>query len=234
MNDSNIYEKEQKIQDKLKEELIFITQNNLKKAEEKYEEFTEQLLRNRFYKKRDQMREYAAKISKNSKKLEKETESKKIKENLKGEQDIIRASSKYLKDMIKFQFDAMFNEDLKKLQNGIDDIFNMDGINRNIKSIYNSINNNEYSVENINERYEKSVSRFEEVYKQYLLKNMKYKEELEVYNKRQEQILNENIDCKKEYNDINNYLNSFKIDNKENEACNKLDDLIDSLRFSKK
>ena len=229
MNDSNIYEKEQKIQDKLKEELIFITQNNLKKAEEKYEEFTEQLLRNRFYKKRDQMREYAAKISKNSKKLEKETESKKIKENLKGEQDIIRASSKYLKDMIKFQFDAMFNEDLKKLQNGIDDIFNMDGINRNIKSIYNSINNNEYSVENINERYEKSVSRFEEVYKQYLLKNMKYKEELEVYNKRQEQILNENIDCKKEYNDINNYLNSFKIDNKENEACNKLDDLIDSL-----
>ena len=131
--------------------------------------------------------------------------------------------------MIKFQFDAMFNEDLKKLQNGIDDIFNMDGINRNIKSIYNSINNNEYSVENINERYEKSVARFEEVYKQYLLKNMKYKEELEVYNKRQEQILNENIDCKKEYNDINNYLNSFKIDNKENEACNKLDDLIDSL-----
>jgi len=229
MNDSNIYEKEQKIQDKLKEELIFISQDNLKKAEEKYEEFTEQLLRNRFYKKRDQMREYAAKISKNSKKLEKETESKKIKENLKGEQDIIRASSKYLKDMIKFQFDAMFNEDLKKLQNGIDDIFNMDGINRNIKSIYNSINNNEYSVENINERYEKSVARFEEVYKQYLLKNMKYKEELEVYNKRQEQILNENIDCKKEYNDINNYLNSFKIDNKENEACNKLDDLIDSL-----
>ena len=213
MNNSDIYEKEQKIQDKLKEELIFITQNNLKKAEEKYEEFTEQLLRNRFYKKRDQMREYAAKISKNSKKLQKETESKKIKENLKEEQDIIQASSIYLKDMIKFQFDTMFNEDLKKLQNGIDDIFNMDGINRNIKSIYNSINNNEYSVEKINERYEKSVERFEEVYKQYLLKKMKYKEELEVYNKRQEQILNENIDCKKEYKDINNYLNSFKTDN---------------------
>ena len=58
---------------------------------------------------------------------------------------------------------------------------------------------------------------------------MKYKEELEVYNRRQEQILNENIDCKKEYNDINNYLNSFKIDNKEKEACKKLDDLIDSF-----
>ena len=229
MNDSNIYEKEQKIQDKLKEELIFITQNNLKKAEKKYEEFTEQLLRNHFLKKRDQMREYAAKISKNSKKLQKETESKKIKDNLKGEQDIIKASNIYLKEMIKFQFDAMFNEDLKKLQNGIDDIFNMDGINRNINSIYNSINNDEYSVENINEKYEKSVARFEEVYKQYLLKKMKYKEELEVYNKRQEQILNENIDCKKEYNDINNYLNSFKTDNKENEACNKLDELIDSL-----
>jgi len=229
MNDSNIYEKEQKIQDKLKEELIFITQNNLKKSVEKYEELTEKLLYNHFQKKRDQMRELAAKISKNSKKSKKENESKKIIENLESEGKNIQAFEVYLKEMIKFQFDAMFNEDLKKLQNGIDEIFNTEGINRNIKSIYNSITNNEYGVENINERYEKCLNKFEEVYQQYLLKKMKYKEELEVYNKRQEQILKENIDCKKEYNDINNYLNSFKADNKENEACNKLDDLLDSL-----
>ena len=36
----------------------------------------------------------------------------------------------------------------------------------------------------------KQQKKFEEVYKQYLLTNMKYKEELEVYNKRQEQIIN--------------------------------------------
>ena len=112
---------------------------------------------------------------------------------------------------------------------GIDEIFNMDGIDRNIKSIYNSINSDEYSVEKIKEKCQNSKNKFEEVFRQYLLTNMKYKEELEVYNRRQEQILNENIDCKKEYNDINNYLNSFKIDNKEKEACKKLDDLIDSF-----
>ena len=229
MNDSNLYEKEQKIQDKLKEELIFITQNNLKKSVEKYEELAEKLLDNHFLKKREQMRELAAKISKNSKKSKKENESKKIIENLEGEGKNIQAFEVYLKEMIKFQFDTMFNEDLKKLQNGIDEIFSTEGINRNIKSIYNSINNNEYSVENINQRYEKSLNKFEEVYQQYLLKKMKYNEELEVYNKRQEQILNQNIDYKKEYNNINNYLNSFKIDNKENEACNKLDNLLDSL-----
>ena len=73
------------------------------------------------------------------------------------------------------------------------------------------------------------MNKFENVYKEYLLKKMKYEEEIEVYNKRQEQILNENIDCKKEYNDINNYLNTFKIDNKENNPITKLDNLIESF-----
>jgi hypothetical protein len=220
-NNINIYDKEEKMKDKLKEELLYISQNNLKKTVAKYEEFSDKLFQNRFQKRAREIRELEAKKD--------EKQSKQIKEKSAHEAEMMKATEVFLKEGIKFEFDKIFNEDLKKLQDGIDDIFNMDGINRNIKSIYNSINNNEYSVENINERYEKSVARFEEVYKQYLLKNMKYKEELEVYNKRQEQILNENIDCKKEYNDINNYLNSFKIDNKENEACNKLDDLIDSL-----
>ena len=105
----------------------------------------------------------------------------------------------------------------------------MDGIDRNIKSIYNSIKSDEYSVDKIKEKCENSKKKFEEVYRQYLLTNMKYKEELEVYNKRQEQILKENVDCKKEYNDINNYLNNFKIFIKEKDACKKLDDLIESF-----
>ena len=210
MNDSNIsgnniYEKEQKMKDKLKEELIYITQNNLKTAVNKYENFVEKLLNERFEKRKAEIYEYGKK--KNAK------ESKKIKEKAENEILMMKGTDQYLKEMVKFEFDKIFNEDLKKLQEGIDDIFNMDGIDRNIKSIYNSINSDEYSVQKIKEKCENSKTKFEEIYRQYLLTNMKYKEELEVYNKRQEQILKENIDCKKEYNDINNYLNTFKIDN---------------------
>ena len=226
MNDSNIsgnniYEKEQKMKDKLKEELIYITQNNLKTAVNKYENFVEKLLNERFEKRKAEIYEYGKK--KNAK------ESKKIKEKAENEILMMKGTDQYLKEMVKFEFDKIFNEDLKKLQEGIDDIFNMDGIDRNIKSIYNSINSDEYSVQKIKEKCENSKTKFEEVYRQYLLTNMKYKEELEVYNKRQEQILKENIDCKKEYNDINNYLNTFKIDNKEKDACKKIDDLIESF-----
>ena len=210
MNDSNIsgnniYEKEQKMKDKLKEELIYITQNNLKTAVNKYENFVEKLLNERFEKRKAEIYEYGKK--KNAK------ESKKIKEKAENEILMMKGTDQYLKEMVKFEFDKIFNEDLKKLQEGIDDIFNMDGIDRNIKSIYNSINSDEYSVQKIKEKCENSKTKFEEIYRQYLLTNMKYKEELEVYNKRQEQILKENIDCKKEYNDINNYLNNFKINN---------------------
>jgi len=226
MNDSNIsgnniYEKEQKMKDKLKEELIYITQNNLKTAVNKYENFVEKLLNERFEKRKAEIYEYGKK--KNAK------ESKKIKEKAENEILMMKGTDQYLKEMVKFEFDKIFNEDLKKLQEGIDDIFNMEGIDRNIKSIYNSINSDEYSVQKIKEKCENSKTKFEEVYRQYLLTNMKYKEELEVYNRRQEQILKENIDCKKEYNDINNYLNTFKIDNKEKDACKKLDDLIESF-----
>ena len=226
MNDSNIsgnniYEKEQKMKDKLKEELIYITQNNLKTAVNKYENFVEKLLNERFEKRKAEIYEYGKK--KNAK------ESKKIKEKAENEILMMKGTDQYLKEMVKFEFDKIFNEDLKKLQEGIDDIFNMDGIDRNIKSIYNSINSDEYSVQKIKEKCENSKMKFEEIYRQYLLTNMKYKEELEVYNKRQEQILKENIDCKKEYNDINNYLNTFKIDNKEKDDCKKMDDLIESF-----
>ena len=226
MNDSNIsgnniYEKEQKMKDKLKEELIYITQNNLKTAVNKYENFVEKLLNERFEKRKAEIYEYGKKKS--------ARESKKIKEKAENEILMMKGTDQYLKEMVKFEFDKIFNEDLKKLQEGIDDIFNMEGIDRNIKSIYNSINSDEYSVQKIKEKCENSKTKFEEVYRQYLLTNMKYKEELEVYNRRQEQILKENIDCKKEYNDINNYLNTFKIDNKEKDACKKIDDLIESF-----
>ena len=228
MNDSNlsnnnmtIYEKEQKIQDKLKEELIYITQNNLKTVVNKYENFVDTLFQIRFKKRAEQIRELEK--GKTAK------ESKRLKEKTKNEGLMMEGTDKYLKEMAKYEFDKMFNEDLKKLQDGIDNIFNMEGIDRNIKSIYNSIKSDEYSVDKIKEKCENSKKKFEEVYRQYLLTNMKYKEELEVYNKRQEQILKENIDCKKEYNDINNYLNNFKIDNKEKDARKKLDDLIESF-----
>jgi len=220
-NNINIYDKEEKMKDKLKEELLYISQNNLKKTVAKYEEFSDKLFQNRFQKRAREIRELEAKKD--------EKQSKQIKEKSAHEAEMMKATEVFLKEGIKFEFDKIFNEDLKKLQDGIDDIFNMDGINRNIKSMYNSINNNDYSVEKIQENYSNAMNKFENVYKEYLLKKMKYEEEIEVYNKRQEQILNENIDCKKEYNDINNYLNSFKIDNKENNPITKLDNLIESF-----
>ena len=220
-NNINIYDKEEKMKDKLKEELLYISQNNLKKTVAKYEEFSDKLFQNRFQKRAREIRELEAKKD--------EKQSKQIKEKSAHEAEMMKATEVFLKEGIKFEFDKIFNEDLKKLQNGIDDIFNMDGINRNIKSMYNSINNNDYSVEKIQENYSNAMNKFENVYKEYLLKKLKYEEEIEVYNKRQEQILNENIDCKKEYNDINNYLNTFKIDNKENNPIIKLDNLIESF-----
>ena len=220
-NNINIYDNEEKMKDKLKEELLYISQNNLKKTVAKYEEFSDKLFQNRFQKRAREIRELEAKKD--------EKQSKQIKEKSAHEAEMMKATEVFLKEGIKFEFDKIFNEDLKKLQNGIDDIFNMDGINRNIKSMYNSINNNDYSVEKIQENYSNAMNKFENVYKEYLLKKLKYEEEIEVYNKRQEQILNENIDCKKEYNDINNYLNTFKIDNKENNPISKLDNLIESF-----
>ena len=220
-NNINIYDKEEKMKDKLKEELLYISQNNLKKTVAKYEEFSDKLFQNRFQKRAREIRELEAKKD--------EKQSKQIKEKSAHEAEMMKATEVFLKEGIKFEFDKIFNEDLKKLQNGIDDIFNMDGINRNIKSMYNSINNNDYSVEKIQENYSNAMNKFENVYKEYLLKKLKFEEEIEVYNKRQEQLINENIDCKKEYNDINNYLNSFKIDNKENNPITKLDNLIESF-----
>ena len=227
--ETDIYEKEHKIRDQLKEELVFIIQNNLKNTVEKYEQFTEMLLAYRFAKKREQMRELAAKIPKKGEKPRNDKESKKIKENLENEQINLQESSKYIKENIQNHFDKIFNEDLKKLQNGIDEIFNTDGINKNVKNIYHAIKNDDYSVEKINENHKKTMEKFEEVYQQYLLKNLKYKEELAVYNKRQEQIQKENIDIKKEYNDIINFLDNFQVDNKEKEKLRRLDELIDSL-----
>jgi hypothetical protein len=216
-----IYEQELKLKDKLKEELIYINQNNLKRVVAQYEEYTDNLLDNHFNKRVQEIRQLEMK--KNS------IESKKIKEKSDREGQLMQATRLYVKEGIKFEFEKLFNDSLRKLQDGIDDIFNMDGIDRNIKSIYNSIMNNEFSVEKINENHEKSIKKFEELYKQYLIKNMKYKEELQIYNKRQEQILNENIDCKKDYNDINNYLNNFKVDNKEKESLKKLDNLVEAF-----
>ena len=96
MEDSNeidIYEKEHKIRDQLKEELLFITQNNLKNTVETYEKFTDQILNHYFNKKLDQMREIAANIPKKEKKPRVDNESKKIKENLINETKSLQDSN---------------------------------------------------------------------------------------------------------------------------------------------
>ena len=135
-----------------------------------------------------------------------------------------------IKRNIKVELEDAYNADIQELHNRIDEIFNTSNINRNIKSIYNSIKNNDYSNDKIKENLNISIKKYEETFRKYLLKKMKYKEELEIYNLRQQQIINESIDSKKDYSDINNYLNNFKIDVKANNDYKKLSSLVQSLK----
>ena len=56
-NDMTIYEQELKLKDKLKEELIYINQNNLKRVVAQYEEYTDNLLDNHFNKRVQEIRQ---------------------------------------------------------------------------------------------------------------------------------------------------------------------------------
>ena len=220
----NNYQKEQKLKDRLKEEIIILTQNNLSTSVKKFQEFTDIACNIAFNKRVPLIKDYCGKNSKSE-------ESKKIaEERVVEENDKMNEANADIKRNIKIELEDVYNADIQELHNGIDEIFNTSNINRNIKSIYNSIKNNDYSNEKIKENLKNSIKKYEETFRKYLLKKMKYKEELEIQNLRQQQIINENIDSKKDYADINNYLNNFKIDVKANNDYKKLTNLAQSLK----
>ena len=89
--------------------------------------------------------------------------------------------------------------------------------------------NKEFKREKIDSLLRESIQNFDKTYQIYLLKKMSYKEEFEIYKSRQSEMINENKDSKKEYNDINCYLINFKVDVNGNENYKKFKNLIQTI-----
>ena len=214
------YQKEKKLQYKLKDELIFITQKSLQNTIDKFDGFIDKLGNIYIQKKWPLFQEYCKKnLSKEESEQKEKEEKKKLEESLNN-----------LKQLIKNDLENSCNDNTKDLINKIDEIFDISNLNPNIKKINNQIINNEYTSEKLDEVLNESMKKFEDTYKNYLLKKMKYKEELEIYNLRQAQILNDNIDSIKEYKDINNFINNYKIDsNNSNDDYKKLKNLTQTV-----
>ena len=214
------YQKEKKLQYKLKDELIFITQKNLQNTIDKFDGFIDKLRNIYIQKKWPLFEEYCKKnLSEEESKEKEKEEKKKLEESLKN-----------LKQLIRNDLENSCNENTKDLINKIDEIFDISNLNPNIKKIYNQIINNEFTSEKLDEMLNESVKKFKDTYRNYLLKKMKYKEELEIYNLRQAQILNDKFDSKKEYNDIKNFINNYKVNaNNANDDYKKLKNLTQSV-----
>ena len=214
------YEKEKNLQYKLKDELIFITQKNLQNTIDKFDGLIDKLHAIYIKENWPLFQEYRKKnLSKEESEKREEEEKQKFEEYLKN-----------LKQSIKNDLENSYNENKKDLINRIDEIFDVSNLNPNIKKINNQITNNEYTSEKLDEMLNKSVKKFEDTYSNYLLKKMKYKEELEIYNLRKAQKLNDNFDAKKEYNNIKNLINNNKVnDINANDDYKKLKNLTQTV-----
>ena len=218
-NNNENYQQEKKLQYQLKDELIFITQNSLQNSINVFDSFIDKLINYYSNKRLPLIKEYC----KNNL-IEEEYKDREEQENKKIEE--IRNN---LKKLIKNDLEKSSNENTKDLISKIDEILDTSNLNRNIKKIYNQIKNNEFNSKKLDERLNETYTKFEDTFRIYLLKKMKYKEELEIYKSRKEQIINENIDTRKDYNDINNYLNNFQINVKSNNDYEKLKNIVQQV-----
>ena len=220
INKNAAYQKEEKLQNELQDEFIRITRNNLKNTMMKYEYFANKLIKSYSNKRLIILKEYC------SKNLNEEQSKVKLKE----ENDKLNETLENIVNLIEKDLEKIYNDNINDFILKMNEIFDTGSIDVNILHIYNSIKNNEYSSQRINEHLNDAVKKYEEVFRNYLLKKMKYKEELEIYNLRQQQIINENIDSKKDYSDINNYLNNFKNNANVNNDYKKLSSLVQSIK----
>ena len=220
INKNAAYQKEEKLQNELQDEFIRITRNNLKNTMMKYEYFANKLIKSYSNKRLIILKEYC------SKNLNEEQSKVKLKE----ENDKLNETLENIVNLIEKDLEKIYNDNINDFILKMNEIFDTGSIDVNILHIYNSIKNNEYSSQRINEHLNDAVKKYEEVFRNYLLKKMKYKEELEIYNLRQQQIINENIDSKKDYSDINNYLNNFKNNVNANNDYKKLSSLVQSIK----
>lgn len=218
-NSNNKEQQEKKLQDQLKNELIFITQNNLQISINVFDDLVDKLI-NIYYDKRLPLIKEYRKNNLN------EEESENIEEQKNKKIEEIRNN---LKKLIQNDLEKSTNENTKELINKIDEILDTTNVNPNVKNIYNQIKNKEFSSQKLDERLNESYKKFEDTFRTYLSKKNKFKEELEIFNSRQEQIIKENIDAKKDYKDINNYLNNFQIDFKANDDYENIKNLVNEI-----
>ena len=117
------YQKEKKLQYKLKDELIFITQKNLQNTIDKFDGFIDKLRNIYIQKKWPLFEEYCKKnLSEEESKEKEKEEKKKLEESLKN-----------LKQLIRNDLENSCNENTKDLINKIDEIFDISNLNPNIK-----------------------------------------------------------------------------------------------------
>ena len=110
----NNYQKEQKLKDRLKEEIIILTQNNLSTSVKKFQEFTDMACNIAFSKRVPLIKDYCGKNSKSE-------ESKKIaEEKVAEENDKMNEANLDIKRNIKIELEDAYNADIIKLHNGID------------------------------------------------------------------------------------------------------------------
>jgi len=217
------YQQEKRLQEKLKEELLFLTQKNLRTAIKKFESLVEQALKFRYDKKLKITQEFREKNQ------DDEELRMKAKEEFQEEINKLNKMSVDIQSNIKKELESVYNNNFKQLEKGIDELMDISNINKNIKYIYNSIQKDENTSNNINNKLNECLKNYQDKFRNYLLKKMQYKEELEIYNIRQKQINEENIDIKQDYMDMNEYLSHYKIDIQENQNIKNLDNLIETI-----
>ena len=151
-NNINNYQQEKKLQQKLKEDLIFITQDNLQNTINIFDEFIEKLKNLYINKKWPLFQEYCKQnLNEEETKQKEEEESKKLDDALKN-----------IRQLIKNDLENSSNENTKDLNNKIDKIFDIGKFNPQIKTLYNQIKNNEFTSDKLDELLYKKVKKFEE------------------------------------------------------------------------
>lgn len=218
MNNYNdkLYGKEVRTRDKLIQEIFHITQNNLQFSVEKFGQIVEKCLKIYYQEEKEKIQ-----------KVYNENNNNIIEEKLKEEQ---RATNEILisfNNNIKKELEEIFTNDLKIIEDNINNLFN-ENLSGRDRIILRDIKNNEYSCSSIKEKLNENIKKFEETFKIYLLKKVKYQEELEIYNYRQQQKTEQSEDIQNKYDNINNYLNNFKIN--KNEDYDKLKSLYKILK----
>ena len=127
---------------------------------------------------------------------------------------------------IKNRIEKNFDKDVRLIKDGINEILNFNKLDEHSQLVINNIKNGNYSIENIKKEAESFQEKFEKKQEEYLLKKMKYKELLEI-NKLREKRMKEGKFVKKEFDELNNYLDNFSVEENYNGNYQKLKNFLE-------